>query len=491
MTHTPKKCYLCTKIKIVFTDDDNSWEEENNDETGEAVSRFEDMLENQRPTYFDAEEFELIIDYYIQNNNLKRSRQAVDLALSQHPDDINLRIKNARQFLVENDPKKAFELLDQMEINYEEPDYFLTLGSCYAALGKHQKAIDTYTTALSYFDEDEKSELYHAIGFEYQGLGFFNKAIEFYKKSLDIPTDDALYNNTYGDLINCYITTGQTDQAIAYFKQRIEEDPHEAESWSALGDIYRRLDRLEEAAEMYEYVLAIDPTHIWANMHLANSYYDLNRFHEAIDSLNEAMAHGLETSMIHASLGDCHYRLENYLDAQKEYNKALSINEYLTEAWSGLGYVYSDNGDSHNAIKFFEKAYELEPFNDDHLYNLAAEYRKIDENEKALSYLLEIEKHEPKDPDLYFFLGDLLADMDRIDEAICYLNLGLQRTNNDSTLLYLLAYLHLERNERNLALRYLEDALKANPSYYKEFIEYNPELITQDLEVMEMIDRMI
>ena len=130
-------------------------------------------------------------------------------------------------------------------------------------------------------------------------------------------------------------------------------------------------------------------------------------------------------------------------------------------------------------------------FRSDHLYNLAAEYRKIDENDKALSYLLEIEKHEPKDPDLYFFLGDLLADMDRMDEAICYLNLGLQRTDNDSTLLYLLAYLHLERNERNLALHYLEDALKANPSYYKEFIEYNPELITQDLEVMEMIDRMI
>ena len=103
----------------MFTDDDNSWEEENDDDlTNEAVTRFEDMLENQRPAYFDAEEFELIIDYYMQNNNLRRSRQAVDLALAQHPDDVNLRIKNARQFLVENDPKKAFDLLDQIEINY-------------------------------------------------------------------------------------------------------------------------------------------------------------------------------------------------------------------------------------------------------------------------------------------------------------------------------------------------------------------------------------
>ena len=48
-------------------DDDNIWREDDEDDdmTGEAVSRFEDMLENQRPTYFDAEEFELIIDYYM------------------------------------------------------------------------------------------------------------------------------------------------------------------------------------------------------------------------------------------------------------------------------------------------------------------------------------------------------------------------------------------------------------------------------------------
>ena len=90
---------------------------------------------------------------------------------------------------------------------------------------------------------------------------------------------------------------------------------------------------------------------------------------------------------------------------------------------------------------------------------------------------------------MYFFLGDLLADMDRYDEAICYLHLGLQRTNNDPTLQYLLAYLHLERGERMFALHYLEEALDKDPSYYSEFIEYNPEMITNDLEIMEMIKK--
>ena len=472
----------------MFTDD-NSWEEEDDEITKEAVARFEQMLESQQSTYFDAEEFELIIDYYMQHDDLQRSREAVNIAMSQHPDDINLKIKNARQFLVENNPSKALELLENTEINYDEPDYFLTLGSCYAALGKPDKAIDTYFKAMPYFEEDEKGELYHAIGYAYQDMQNYTKAISFYKLSLDTADDDIVFRNTIIELTNCLLLSGNTDDGIDYFKQRLEHDPYEVESWSALGDIYRRTDRLDEAIDMYEYVLAIDPTHLWANMHIANAYYDLNRFKEAIDSLNEAIAHHVETSMIHASLGDCYYRLEQFIDAKNEYLKALEINENLTEAWSGLGYVSSDTGNSRQAISYFEKAYHLEPFNDDHLYNLAAEYRKINENEQALELLLEIEKHQPKDPDLYFFLGDLLADMGRSDEAICYLHLGLQRTDNDPILLYLLSYIHLERNERLYALRYLEDALDADPSYASEFIEYNPEMITNDLEIMEMVSK--
>ena len=215
----------------------NDWEDENDDDlTNEAVERFEAMLENQRSAYFDAEEFELIIDYYFQQNNMKRSREAVDLALAQHPDDVEIRIKD---------------------------------GYYHAKTGNHQKAIDIYTKAVEELDEDDRGEMYYAIGYEYHSLEQF-------------------------------------DKAILYYRMALEDNPQDTEVWSALGDLYRTTDRLEEAIEMYEYVLAIDPTHLWANMHLANSYYDLDRFQEAIDSLNEALAHGVDTAMLHASLGDCH-----------------------------------------------------------------------------------------------------------------------------------------------------------------------------------------
>lgn len=474
----------------MFTDDNNAWEEED-DLTKEAVTRFEDMLESQRIGYFDAEEFELIIDYYVQHDDLKRSRQAVDLALEQHPLDNSIRIKNARQYLVENNPRKAFELLEAAEDSHDDPDYYLTLGGCYAALGKPKTAIDTYIKALPYFEEDEKSELYHAIGFSFQELLQYQKAIPYYKKSLETTTDPYYISCTLLELTECYIESGSYHDGISYLQQRIEDNPHEVDSWASLGDIYRLTDQLEPAIDMYEFALAIDPTHLRANLNLANVYYDLNRFKEAIDSLQEALSHQVNTATLHTSLGDCYYRMNQFIDAKNEYNIALRMDDQLPEAWSGLGYVDSDTGDSMKALNCFQIAHNLEPDNDEHLFNLASEYWKINNKEKALECLLEVEKKQPDDVDLYFCLGDLLADMDRYDEAINYLHIGLQRTNNDPTLRYLLAFLHLERGERQLALFHLEIALEEYPDYYKEFLEFNPEMLNNDIEVMEMINKKV
>lgn len=468
--------------------DDNTWEEED-DLTKEAVSRFEEMLEDRHSRYFDAEEFEMIIDYYIQHDDLKHSRQAVDIALEQHPDDNILKIKNARQYLVENHPQKALDLLQETEDSHDDPDYYLTLGGCYAALGKPKTAINTYVKALPFFEEDEKSELYHAIGFSYQELLQYQKAIPYYKKSIETTTDPYYIICTLLELTECFIEAEAYDEGINYLQQRIEDNPHEVDSWASLGDIYRLTDQPEQAIDMYEFALAIDPTHLRANLNLANVYYDLNRFKEAIDSLQEALSHQVNTAPIHTSLGDCYYRMGQFIDARSEYNTALQMDDLLPEAWSGLGYVNSDTGDSLKALNCFQKAYNLDPYNDDHLYNLASEYWKTNEKEKALECLLEVEKKQPDDVDLYFCLGDLLADMDRYDEAISYLHLGMQRTNNDPSLRYLLAFLHLERGERQLALYHLEIALEEDLEYYKEFLDFNPEMLKNDVEVMEMISK--
>jgi len=152
--------------------EDEDFYQEHEEEMEKAIEKYESMLKDHDSVYFDSEEFEYIIDHYTQHNELKRSRQAVELAMEQHPESNMLKIKMARQYLLENDAQRAFDIMQHVERidDDEDPDYFLTLGSCLAVLGKSEEALENYFSALPYFDEDEKFDLYNAIAYERDSL---------------------------------------------------------------------------------------------------------------------------------------------------------------------------------------------------------------------------------------------------------------------------------------------------------------------------------
>ena len=466
-------------------------EEENyfdyKDEMEKAVEKYEEMLNDNNSVYFDSEEFEYIIDYYTQHNQLKRSRQAVELAMAQHPESNMLKIKHARQYLLENDAQRAFDIMQHVERDEDnDPDYFLTLGSCLAALGKSEEALQNYFSALPYFDEDEKFELYNAIAYEYQHMRDFDRALDFYNKAIPYADDrDTIYH----EIRCCYLSAGRKEDALAYFQNMIDKDPYNSKAWTNIGDIYRMMGQYEESIDPYEYALSIDPEDLWTNMHLADIYYDLGRYKEAIDTLEEALRNGVETSMIHTTIGDCYYRLNDLQSAEEHFLKALEINPMIGSGYAGLGYVYSDRGQSLKAIKYFEKAIELEPWETDHLYSIATDYMKLKEYDKAMEHLRKIQEMTPSDADAYYYIADLYGQQDKIDEAINTIKFGLLQTDNDPSLLYLLAYAHFVKGQHAEGIEALDQALTADFELWPDFIEYDRDLLANDTAILELIEQ--
>ncbi len=470
----------------MFEDEDYYGEHE--EEMERAIEKYEAMLKEHDSVYFDSEEFEYIIDHYTQQNQLKRSRQAVELAMSQHPESNMLKIKMARQYLLENDAQRAFEIMQQVERDDDEddPDYFLTLGSCLAVLGKSQEALENYFSALPYFDEYEKFDLYNAIAYEYQRLQKYDLALAFYDKALPYAED---LDTIFHEIRCCYLSAGRKDEALGYFQRLVDKDPYNSKAWTNIGDIYRMSGQYEESIDPYEYSLSIDPEDIWTNMHLADIYYDLGRYKEAIDTLEEALRNGVETSMIHTTIGDCYHRLNDLQTAESHFHKALEINPMIGSGYAGLGYVYSDRGHSRKAIKFFEKAYQIEPWETDYLYSIAADYRKLNDFDKAMQYLRKVQEQSPTDPDAYYYIADLYGEQDKIDDAINTINFGLLQTENDVTLLYLLAYAYFVKGDRHQGLEALDRALTADFELYDEFLEYDKELLANDTDILELIEQ--
>ena len=84
-------------------------------EVSELVFRFEQMLSNNRSIFFDVEEYEEIIDYYLDINDVKKSSLAISQAIEQHPYHHAFLIRKARLIATTGKPEKALDLLNQLE----------------------------------------------------------------------------------------------------------------------------------------------------------------------------------------------------------------------------------------------------------------------------------------------------------------------------------------------------------------------------------------
>ena len=66
-----------------------------NEDFENSLKRFEEMISSDKPQFFDADELEEIIDYYMQWFNLELAKKAIDYATEQYPINSSIKIKKA------------------------------------------------------------------------------------------------------------------------------------------------------------------------------------------------------------------------------------------------------------------------------------------------------------------------------------------------------------------------------------------------------------
>lgn len=137
------------------------------------------------------------------------------------------------------------------------------------------------------------------------------------------------------NLINFYIFSDQTDQAIVYLDQAIEREPEVAQYHLIKGNIIANDARYDEAKVEYEKALEVDPTLADAMAGCGRIYYN-----QAV-KMNEEAA---------------------YIADAKAYKKALTeMNEMFKKS-----------------LPYFEKAHEMEPENRDYMITLRTLYYRFE-----------------------------------------------------------------------------------------------------------------
>jgi tetratricopeptide (TPR) repeat protein len=463
--------------------DDFNWEDDLRPE--ELAERFDRMMESGTEEYFDTDEFESLIDYYLMLFNNEKATLVLEKGISMHPGSNSLKIRNARYLASEGNYLRALSILEEVErTEPQNPDLLMTRASVYSMMMDFQKAVKEYKKALVVVDEDEMEDVYTSIAFEYENMGAYDHALTYLRKALEISSwpDQIIY-----EIGMCYEMAGKMDDAVAFFSEFLEEHPSSIAAWFNLAMAYHQIELYEKAVDAFEYAIAIDDTYIPAYQSLGQSYMALGMYYKALDVFEESATIEPPEPLIIYYMGECYEKLGEFDIAEKQYRKAVELDPSLPEAWAGLSVVADEKGEIKNALKYIEKAISYDSNNTDFLLIQAEMYIRNGLFEKAKATFQRIEEIDPNDPDLWLDFAVFYLKTGELNNAVQVLKTGLIHQPQNTAIQYRLVAMLLLNNSINQALFYLEGALTKDLAGLQDFLHFFPSALKYPA-VMEMIE---
>ncbi|MEN8121400.1 MAG: tetratricopeptide repeat protein [Bacteroidota bacterium] len=436
--------------------------EENLDSFDEEVKasllRYEDMLKSKSNYYFDVFEFEHIIDFYLDKNDLKNANQVLKYALNQHPNSTSLLLKQAQAHINKGFPVKSLKLLRKLE-KIESSNYsiFYMQGAVYCSLGDVNKAIKVFKKALA-VSFDAKEELLFNIGMTFKQISRYDLSNNYFLELYEL---DNVNKTVIYELAHNYEKLDQDDISVSYYKEYINIDPFSLLAWYSLGLVYNKLEEYDLAVEAFEYVIAIDPGHISAYFQKAVNMYYNEKVSESIDAFIELLELDKDNISAIFHIGEAYAKLKNTEKASEYFDKAIELDEQYADAWYGKAYLLYENKKYIDALHSIKNAIKYDDEDPDFWYLSALICRElgfIDESEKSFKKTIKLDDSDPKiwieysklnfgqskifktinilseanelfedNADINYRLAANLAKIDNINSAIFHLKLALNK----------------------------------------------------------------
>ncbi len=197
-----------------------------------------------------------------------------------------------------------------------------------------QKAIALYESLKK--DNYKQNEVYQYLCYEYEQAKDTVNLVKTLKEGVSKFPEEPYY---LLNLINQYIYSNQSEEAIRYLNEAIERKPNDAQLFDVLGRIYENKGEADKAVEYFQKALTLNPTYVEALGNMGRIYY--NR--------------GVESQAAAGNIAD-----------NKLYNEAIAKVKDLFN----------------QALPYFEKAHELKPDENEYMNALRSIYYVLGMGEK-------------------------------------------------------------------------------------------------------------
>ena len=331
------------------------------EDTNPSLTKFEQMLKTNQVLFFDALEFENIIHHYIDFAQFNLAKKAIKMGMEQHPQNVELMLLKSEILLMDEDYKKAEDMLNIIEkISPEHEEIFLQRSNISSKKKDHLKAIEFLKKALEV--TNEPSEIWNLLGMEYLFLEDYIKAKDFFYKCVKENSHD--YQSLY-NLLYCYEQLGEDIEAINTLNNLLEINPYSEVAWHQLGKIYIKINKLEEALSAFEFAIISDDCFTGAYIEKGNLLEQMGRLNEAIDNFEFSLNFTDPSAFVNHKIGVCHLKLGNDKLAIRYFEESIKLEPNHEKSWLALIDFLIDTKDFLKAQHYVNKALQSNSDNTD------------------------------------------------------------------------------------------------------------------------------
>ncbi|XP_012575886.1 PREDICTED: transmembrane and TPR repeat-containing protein 1 isoform X3 [Condylura cristata] len=242
-----------------------------------------------------------------------------------------------------------------LQLNPQHHRALFNLGNLLKSQEKQEEAVALLRGAIKY--GPEFADAYSSLASLLAEQERFQEAEEIYQAGIKNCPDSSDLHNNYGVFL---VDTGSPEKAVAHYQQAIQHSPSHHVAMANLGRLYRSLGDNSAAEEWHKRALQV-ARRAEILSPLGALYYNTGRYEEALQIYQEAVALQPSQRELRLALAQVLAVMGQTQEAEKMTQQMVSEDSECLECYRLLSAVHSQSEQHSQALDAIDKALQLKP----------------------------------------------------------------------------------------------------------------------------------
>jgi tetratricopeptide (TPR) repeat protein len=289
---------------------------------------------------------------------------------------------------------------------------------------------------------------------------------------------------------------GKLDEAARLYEAILAQAPAHHDALLGLGLLRGRAKQMNDAVGLFRRAVEVEPTSVRGLLWLGASLGDLARHEEGLVCYQKALSVNPDNAMAHWGLGAMLRKCGRVEEAMSEFECAIAIKPDFAAAHCALADTLEELGFLHDAVTHYETAVAVQPVYPEAINNFANALQKLRRLDEAMALYERALALNPGSASTYCNFASALIGAARAEDSIVQIEKALYLDPSNAGAYKLLGFAFEVLGRLEDAVQAFEKALQLGPgdaevhrhlAYLRRFTADDPRLPTLEALAAKMV----